>query len=292
MLEIIQFETVDEWLAGGTEVQGDSAETYMLQNEVVTGLPLGLGYRLRAGGHRYTEPPYFAIVKEAGQIVLTAIQTPPHNIIVYSHLQDGFQPALALLAQTLAEQKHTLPGCNGVEAISDGFAAAWTAQTAIPHKPSMHLRCYQLHAVTPIDPVSGSPRTGTKADIPLLAEWVDKFSQEAIGASPNYEAAAILVRNGIARNEYLIWEDGEVVSIAKSTRPTPTGITISSVYTPPQFRGHGYASACVAVLSQQLLDSGYTYCTLFTDLANPTSNSIYQKIGYRPVCDFREHKFG
>ena len=75
------------------------------------------------------------------------------------------------------------------------------------------------------------------------------------------------------------------MSLAVSKGPTPNGIRIGPVYTPPEQRGHGYASACTATLSQMMLDSGYRYCFLFTDLSNPTSNSIYQKIGYRPVID-------
>jgi uncharacterized protein len=80
-------------------------------------------------------------------------------------------------------------------------------------------------------------------------------------------------------------------TMAASTRPTRNGITVNNVYTPPHQRKKGYASACVAALSQKQLDSGYKYCCLFTDLANPTSNQIYMDIGYQPVCDFGEHKF-
>jgi hypothetical protein len=68
-------------------------------------------------------------------------------------------------------------------------------------------------------------------------------------------------------------------------------VTVSAVYTPREQRQHGYASALVARLSQHLLDMGYEFVTLFTDLENPTSNAIYQKIGYHPVIDFRSYKF-
>jgi predicted GNAT family acetyltransferase len=79
--------------------------------------------------------------------------------------------------------------------------------------------------------------------------------------------------------------------LAGAARPTVNGIAIGPVYTPPQFRGKGYASSLVAKLSQHLLDQGRTFCTLFTDLANPTSNRIYQNIGYRPVCDYTVYRF-
>jgi predicted GNAT family acetyltransferase len=68
-------------------------------------------------------------------------------------------------------------------------------------------------------------------------------------------------------------------------------MAISLVYTPPDLRQRGYATACVASLSQMLLDEGWQFCTLFTDLANPTSNSIYRKIGYKPVGDFHDYLF-
>jgi predicted GNAT family acetyltransferase len=80
--------------------------------------------------------------------------------------------------------------------------------------------------------------------------------------------------------------------MAFRSRPTLTGISIGSVYTPPEWRGKGYASACVAALSQLCLDSGYRFCMLFTDLSNPTSNKIYQQIGYRPIGESREFRFG
>ena len=90
-----------------------------------------------------------------------------------------------------------------------------------------------------------------------------------------------------------IWEDGgQPVCIAGFSGPTPHGIRIVSVYTPPELRGRGYASACTAALSQHLLDQGREFCFLFTDLSNPTSNHIYQEIGYRPVGDVDEYAFG
>jgi len=87
-------------------------------------------------------------------------------------------------------------------------------------------------------------------------------------------------------------EDGGVpVSMAAAVREMITGRCIGMVYTPPYYRNHGYAMSCVAQVSQRILDEGYAYASLFTDLANPVSNSIYQRIGYRPVCDYNEMAF-
>lgn len=72
---------------------------------------------------------------------------------------------------------------------------------------------------------------------------------------------------------------------------TPHGARIGYVYTPPEWRGRGYASACVAGLSQRVLDSGRRFCFLYTDLSNPTSNALYQRIGYEHVCNVIDYEF-
>src|SRR5262245_45884779 len=100
--------------------------------------------------------------------------------------------------------------------------------------------------------------------------------------------AARMVARLTAANDLTVWErDAEVVSMAAVVRRTYCSSSISLVYTPPELRGRGYASVTVAALSQRELDAGRAWCSLFTDLANPTSNHIYTEIGYEPACDFR-----
>jgi predicted GNAT family acetyltransferase len=85
--------------------------------------------------------------------------------------------------------------------------------------------------------------------------------------------------------------DGEIVSLSGHSGPTPNGIRIGPVYTPPDLRGNGYATTLVARQSQWLLDNGHRYCFLYTDLANPRSNSIYQRIGYRQIAESAQYRF-
>jgi predicted GNAT family acetyltransferase len=155
----------------------------------------------------------------------------------------------------------------------------------------MHLRIYELRQVTPAPSTPGRFRVAAEADVPLVASWTRRFIEEALpNDDPNVadEAAKRRIRGG----EMFLWEDGgRPVSMAAKSRPMNRGITVNMVYTPPDLRGRGYATACVAALSQHLLDEGWKFCVLFTDLSNPTSNSIYQKIGYRPVCDFDQLGF-
>ena len=138
----------------------------------------------------------------------------------------------------------------------------------------------------------GRLRVATENDLDLMKRWMFAFDLEAAHADDQAAAwrrAELKVRNG----DIYIWEtpDENVVSMAAKTRPLVNVISIGPVYTPPEQRGHGYASNCVAALTQLLLDGGWKYCSLFTDLSNPTSNSIYQKMGYRPVCDFNDYVF-
>ncbi len=95
----------------------------------------------------------------------------------------------------------------------------------------------------------------------------------------------------LADGDIFIWGAGEPVSMACKTRPTKRGISVGMVYTPPELRRRGFATACVGELSRLLLREGWAYCTLYADLANPVSNGIYQKIGYRPIGDFEEYGF-
>ena len=126
-----------------------------------------------------------------------------------------------------------------------------------------------------------------------MLEWFVAFGVEALGEDIDPQATArsvdaYLTTEGMS---LYLWEDEKPVSMAGRSRPTPNGATVNYVFTPPEHRRKGYASACVAALSQLLLDAGCRYCFLFTDLADPTSNRIYKAIGYEPICDLDEYEF-
>jgi predicted GNAT family acetyltransferase len=115
---------------------------------------------------------------------------------------------------------------------------------------------------------------------------------EAFGEVDLDEVAATTDRWLAGRGRTLhLWEDGEVVSLVGAGGRTPNGIRIGPVYTPPAARRRGYASALFAAVSQAELDAGRRFCFLFTDLANPTSNHIYQAIGYEAVRDVDAYGF-
>ena len=140
-----------------------------------------------------------------------------------------------------------------------------------------------------MSPASGGARHATEADATLLQRWMVAFVAEALPHDPAIDdgGRAIVESRLLAEDAGLwVWEDGgRVVSVAGYGGPTPNGIRIGPVYTPLELRGNGYATALVAELSAWLLAGGRTFCFLYTDLANPTSNAIYRRIGYRQVCD-------
>ena len=156
----------------------------------------------------------------------------------------------------------------------------------------MSERIYRLARVIAPIPVPGRIRIATKADRDLVASWLDAFNREALGDSEPSDIEAITDRWLARRGRTLhLWEDGEVVSLAGVGSPTPNGVRVGPVYTPPEARNQGYASALVAAASQAELDAGQRFCFLFTSLANSTSNHIYQTIGYEPVRDVDAWRF-
>jgi predicted GNAT family acetyltransferase len=129
----------------------------------------------------------------------------------------------------------------------------------------------------------------TDEHLDLVTPWHDDFNR-SVGQpveDPRRSVTRIL-----EEGRMFGWEvEGRLCALAASSGATPNGMRINHVYTPPEFRGRGYASNLVAALSRRLLEGGRTFCSLFTDLANPTSNKIYQQIGYRTVADFRHWEF-
>ena len=150
-------------------------------------------------------------------------------------------------------------------------------------------------------------RRGIVADLAPRGALEEALAERVVAAvwrlrrAERFETAAIchMAEEGARKREQSAafggeepdFDEGQLVAMAMSARPLKHSITVSAVYTPPEHRQRGYATALVARLSQHLLDMGYEFINLFTDLENPTSNSIYQKIGYRPVIDFRSYRF-
>ena len=189
-----------------------------------------------------------------------------------------------------------LPGVLGPKEVAARFAERWTARHGTAGRVKTAERIFQLdQVVQPERPAVGRWRLLGQGDRAILARWIVAFIEEAYGEPADIddpEAVAQRWIDQVGRIGYVWEDDGEVVSFVGASGETPNGIRIGPVYTPPDRRGRGYASSLTAAASQDQLERGRRFCFLFTDLANPTSNKIYQAIGYRPVVDVDEWRFG
>jgi predicted GNAT family acetyltransferase len=214
------------------------------------------------------------------------VRTPPHHLAL---ARPGEPAALQALAEAIDDE---LPGVVGAVPEVDAFAEAWTKKAGQTARTNRAQGIFQLDLVEPVTGVAGRLRDAGPADRPLLLDWWRAFHEEAIGESPEPESVAQGVdhRLDAADAGAVLWDDGGPVSFAAFGNPTPSGIRIGPVYTPPELRRRGYASALVAELSTRLL-ADRRFCFLYTDLANPTANKIYERIGYRRVCESAEIVF-
>lgn len=233
----------------------------------------------------------FAVVQRDGQVAGCVAGTPATRLAV-SRLDDEAAAAVA------AEVARVAPDVGAVVApvpTADVLAAGISRATGRSPYVAMAQRHFCAEAVTAPPDVPGTLRPTGEDDRSLLEAWVGAFITEALHDDPTRAAASVERWLAQANDDgrLMLWEaEGAPVSMAGFLGPTPTGITILSVYTPPEHRGHGYASACVATLTQYLLERGRRRVFLSTDLANPTSNRIYQRIGYRPLGDATMYRFG
>lgn len=249
----------------------------------VNGLMLGLSLRLAAGGSYGDVRPFLATVQSAAGLELAAFMTPPHKLLLFAPGEASAE-ALELLVDGLLSTGYAVPIVLAPEALGQQFAAIWCARTGATPRPGMRQRVYELRQVQPVPLPSGEFRAATQEDLPVIREWAGAFHSACFQEDDN-GATSRVAEGMVAAGDVFLWVDGAPVSMAGRTRPTPHGQTVGLVYTPPECRCRGYATAVVARLSQLMLDEGREFCTLYTDLGNPTSNRIYQEIGYRPVAD-------
>jgi len=199
-------------------------------------------------------------------------------------------PAGRALPAIVAETGREVIGVTGSDTLAPTFAEEWRHRTGATSHVRMRQRLYRLDKLTmPDSPPAGSGRLATPDDIDSLVSMSKAF-EDATGEHVGSHAQ--LVADRISYQGYGLWENaGALVSFAGRTRVVEDMARVGPVFTPPEQRRRGYASAVTALISQAALDAGAGNVVLFTDLANPTSNSIYQQLGYRPVSDLVQLAF-
>lgn len=233
-----------------------------------------------------------ATVSDEDNILIVALMTPPHNITLYARGNIVNLKAIRCLVDGLKD--YEIPGVMTEKSLAESFAKEYTTRRSLAYEVEMNQRIYELRAVDSSVKQFGRVRLVEEKDMTFFPYWVGAFDVgEANGCTKmNIPKDADWCRYRISTKEVYVLECNQIpVSMAGYMRETETAIGIALVYTPPCFRGKGYATSCVAQLSQMALDRGIIKCVLYTDLSNPISNSIYQKIGYRPVCDSFMLKF-
>ena len=267
----------------------NNTQAELESNEAANSLMLGVCGQLIRHPDRVKKAPCLKTVEDENGLVLAAMMTPPRKLVVYGHQGDLAEGA-RVLVEDLVREGWQAPGVMGPREAARTVAEKWEEVMGGRYELAGRQRVYELREVTVSAPERGRLRQASEADLELVAQWRYGFQKEIFGqADPEEELQGARFR--IENGDIYLWEDGRPVSMAMKTRPTRRGISISLVYTPPELRRRGYATACVGELSRLLLKADWEFCALFSDVANDAANRIYEKIGYRPVCDYDEYAF-
>ena len=270
----------------------DRTRPLLEENEVLSNLMLGMCEGLLKTPPKPEQSVFLATVEDAASVQLMVLINGANRMILMPY-QTPAEESFDTLIEYFASENKKLPGVVGPVPLADQFAAKWAAKQNQTAKININMRAFELTEVIPPSNVSGEGRFATLAELELLSKWSKAFLVDAgLHDAPTDEQIQLATTQRIEGGNLFLWYDqGQPVSMSNQSRPTVHGTCVNLVYTPLEWRGHGYASAGVAALSQHILDSGKTFATLFTDMTNPTSNKIYQNIGYHPIADFNEYDF-
>lgn len=252
-------------------------EPFLARNEVANELILSIALQQIDGVISAKTTRFYAVV-DHDEPILAVMYTPD----VWPTMTDGPRNAGTELARYLFSLDSDVTRAHGPTIAVRGFVAEWMELSGRDAEVQTRQRIYSCTGINKVTLPEGSARKASVDDIDLIVRWNREFYDEL--HIPN-RSDETLLRDRVEQGRYFLWISDEPVSLAAYGRGTPHGASVGPVYTPSAFRGRGYATACTAVVTRAILDDGKRYASLYTDLDNPTSNSIYQKIGYKPVCD-------
>jgi GNAT superfamily N-acetyltransferase len=233
------------------------------------------------------EPGHYWLVHDGASIVGLGLQSP---ISFFATLTPMSRAQTIALASAMAAAVPDLPGISGDAASAATFAGCWAEIHATAATPDLGQRLYALATLHEPNGIPGHARPATAADDELVAEWFRGFSADT--GEPPLTDPVVNARTRIADGRIWLWDDGGPRSMAGFTRAVGAVARVGPVYTPPEHRRHGYGAACTAAVSRHVLDHHAGGCVLYTDLANPTSNAIYQRLGYQAVGEVLRYRFG
>ena len=270
------------------------AYPFLLAREAENNLLLSILNSLKEKIHSYEKDmPLLFSLADNDDVKLIALRTPPHDIII-SYIDD--LNYIEVLVEELFKLNEKLPGVLSFKEAADKFSELWCEQNSLKPNLLRKERIYKLEEVSKDTIGTKKFSVASKTHQRIVLKWTEEMMKEALvdTTEDDIEQTTNQLSKEFEENNskmFLLFDNYEPVSMVRKAGKTPNGNFVNLVYTPPSLRRKGYATECVAKLSKQLLEEGNKYCFLFTDLSNPTSNSIYQKIGYRPVIDENHYKF-
>jgi GNAT superfamily N-acetyltransferase len=224
--------------------------------------------------------PWLLLTAESGDSRALAMQHGRNPLL----LEHSDPEAAKAIAQVLADAGHPVPGVDGSQAACDAFASAWRERTGRSTAERVRLRHHVLSRVLDVPVPEGGARMAEGRDAAWLVAAFDAFLVEArVPRAP--QGTERLVQERLDDRRFRLWERGDNVSFLGANLVDGIYARIGPVYTPPEQRGRGYATALVAAASRELIGRGARQVFLTTDLANPVSNAIYARVGFRPVDD-------
>jgi len=270
----------------------DLAYPFLIKKEAENNLLFSILNTLKEDPERYgVTKPILIEVEEDDDIKLISIRTPPHNQIL-SFSEDLY--TIDVLIEDFIDKKVEIPGVLGFKVAAEKFTKIWCKKNNLKPHIVRYERIYKLKEFARETLGNRKFIMGTNTHQSLILNWTKDFILEALPETKEAEIknSQNRVRGDIENGKiFLLLDNDTIMSMARKAGKTPNGNLVNLVYTPPHLRRRGFATECVAHLSKQLLDEGNKFCFLFTDLMNPISNSIYQKIGYRPVIDIDQFEF-
>ncbi|MCM3357503.1 GNAT family N-acetyltransferase [Psychrobacillus sp. MER TA 171] len=261
----------------------EKAIPFLKENEDKFSLFLGVLERIRVGGY---ENPLMATIEEDGELIALFQMTPPHPLNIIFVDPNKIEASTDLGIEEIIQRGIHIDSIISVKDWAMHFAEKWEEKTGQPHSLLMDQGLYRLDQVDDtLEASPGSWRLANDKDAPLIESWLSQFEGDTGLPRSAKEDIAQRVEAMLNAREVFLWEDeGEIVSMMKKARPSAHGVTVSMVFTPKEKRRKGYARTMVAACSKELLKE-YDFCVLYTDMLNPTSNKIYQEIGYQKLLD-------
>ncbi|MBC6972838.1 GNAT family N-acetyltransferase [Bacillus sp. Xin] len=233
--------------------------------------------------HSVESPQFMAAAKQNENIVIILLQTEKKQMIVAK--SEASKKDIKEIAKQLVKVYPNIPGLIGEKRVVTQLAEEIAQIEQKKFFIRMNQGIYELKKVKKKWDNHGVFRQIDNGELPLIEKWVYQFCEDVYLPTTAEDAKQTAYALVSTKRLFGLEVDGELVSVAAITRPTKSNITVNFVYTPKEARKKGYASNCVAALSQYMLDQGYKTTTLYTDLANPTSNKIYQEVGYEFIME-------